>query len=164
MMRPGSRRCKNTCICQSPACETSCHLVVARRRRRIASRSSLTHTDDPMMPTMRQRLAASVLVSTCWVANAATFNETPATFNPRVDSFNYVKREVNIAMRDGVKLHTLILIPRGAARAPMLLTRTPYGASNRISVGNSSHLSAFIDSTDVADDAVVNGGYIRVVQ
>ena len=67
-------------------------------------------------------------------------------------------------MRDGVKLHTLVLIPRGAARAPMLLTRTPYGATNRTSTNNSAHLSALIDSTDVADDAVVNGGYIRVSQ
>src|SRR3984893_14327595 len=97
-------------------------------------------------------------------AAGGNLNETPASFSPRVDSFDYVKREVMVPMRDGVKLQTLILIPRGAARAPMLLTRTPYGATNRISTGNSAHLSAFIDSTDVADDAVVNGGYIRVVQ
>src|SRR6202041_786702 len=29
---------------------------------------------------------------------------------------------------------------------------------------SSAHLSALIDSTDVADDAVVNGGYIRAMQ
>jgi hypothetical protein len=130
---------------------------------------------------MVMRLAVSVFVSACWLAlscwpavpgtaaaapaeAAENLSETPATFNPRVDSFDYVKREVMIPMRDGVKLHTLILIPRGAARAPMLLTRTPYGAANRISAGNSAHLSAFIGSTDVADDAVVSGGYIRVLQ
>jgi putative CocE/NonD family hydrolase len=91
-------------------------------------------------------------------------NETPATFTPRVDTYDYVKREVMIPMRDGVKLETLILVPRGAHRAPILLTRTPYGATERITKSPSAHLAALIDSTDVADDAVVNGGYIRVMQ
>jgi len=98
------------------------------------------------------------------MAGDATLSETPAAFTPRVDSFDYVKREVMIPMRDGVKLNTVILIPRGAHRAPILLTRTPYGATARIEKNTSAHLAALIDSTDVADDAVVNGGYIRVVQ
>ena len=33
-----------------------------------------------------------------------------------------------IPMRDGVKLHTVILVPREAKGAPILLTRTPYDA------------------------------------
>jgi putative CocE/NonD family hydrolase len=90
--------------------------------------------------------------------------ETPAVFVPRVDTFDYVKREVMIPMRDGVKLQTVILIPRGAHQAPILLSRTPYGATDRIGKGPSAHLSALLDSNDVADDAVVNGGYIRVMQ
>jgi putative CocE/NonD family hydrolase len=91
-------------------------------------------------------------------------SETPASFVPRVDTFDYVERQVMISMRDGVQLKTVILIPRGAHRAPILLTRTPYGATDRISKTGSAHLSALIDSNDVADDAVVNGGYIRVLQ
>jgi len=91
-------------------------------------------------------------------------SETPTTFVPRVDTFDYIKREVMIPMRDGVKLKTIIIIPRGAHRAPILLTRTPYGALDRMVKNNSSHLSALIDSSDVADDAVVNGGYIRATQ
>src|ERR1700729_291044 len=91
-------------------------------------------------------------------------SEMPATFVPRVEGFDYTKREEMIPMRDGVKLKTVILIPRGAHRAPILLTRTPYGATERIIKSPSAHLSALIDSTDVADDAVVNGGYIRVMQ
>src|SRR5271155_923888 len=98
------------------------------------------------------------------IAGSTLPSDTPASFAPRVDTFDYVKREVMIPMRDGVKLQTLILIPRGAERAPILLTRTPYGATDRIAAQASAHLSALIDSTDVADDAVVNGGYIRVVQ
>jgi hypothetical protein len=91
-------------------------------------------------------------------------SETPATFTPRDESFDYDKREVMIAMRDGVRLHTVILIPRGAQRAPILLTRTPYGAMDRIAKNMSAHLAALIDEADVADDAVANGGYIRVMQ
>jgi uncharacterized protein len=91
-------------------------------------------------------------------------NETPATFIPRVESFDYTKREVMIPMRDGVKLQTVILIPRGAHRAPILLSRTPYGATSRIAKNASAHLNALLDSNDVADEAVLNGGYIRVEQ
>ena len=58
-------------------------------------------------------------------------SETPATFTPSTEQFDYVKREFMIPMRDGVKLKTFILIPKGAKNAPMLLTRTPYDAGNR---------------------------------
>ena len=91
-------------------------------------------------------------------------SESPATFTPRVESFDYTTRVVMIPMRDGVKLKTVLLIPRGARRAPILLTRTPYGATSRIAKGPSAHLAALIDDNDAADDAVLNGGYIRVVQ
>jgi putative CocE/NonD family hydrolase len=98
------------------------------------------------------------------ISGDAGQSETPATFVPRVDSFDYVKREVMIPMRDGVKLQTVILIPRGAARAPILLTRTPYGAVARIAQNTSAHLAAVLDGSDVVDDAVLHGNYIRVIQ
>ena len=91
-------------------------------------------------------------------------SESPAAFVPRVETFDYVKREVMIPMRDGVKLQTVILIPHGARRAPILLSRTPYGASARIAGHSSAHLSELMANNDVADAAVLNGGYIRVVQ
>jgi hypothetical protein len=91
-------------------------------------------------------------------------SEIPQVFTPSVATFDYVKREAMIPMRDGVRLYTLILIPRGAYRAPILLSRTPYSAADRITQNASAHLTALIDSSDVADDAVVAGGYIRVLQ
>ena len=108
--------------------------------------------------------ALLLLTGTGAIAADTLPSETPAAFVPRVDTFDYVKREVMIPMRDGVRLKTLILIPRGAQRAPILLTRTPYGATERITKNNSAHLAALIGNSDVADDAVVNGGYIRVMQ
>src|SRR5271170_7614581 len=67
-------------------------------------------------------------------------SETPATLQPATASFDYVRREEMIAMRDGVKLHTVILVPRGAKGAPILLTRTPYSANVLTTHTQSSHL------------------------
>ncbi|MGB8603230.1 MAG: CocE/NonD family hydrolase [Rhizomicrobium sp.] len=44
--------------------------------------------------------------------------------------YNYVRREVNIPMRDGVTLHTVIIVPNGAKNLPILLERTPYNADS----------------------------------
>ena len=59
-------------------------------------------------------------------------------------TFDYVKRDVMIPMRDGVKLHTVIVVPKGAAHAPILLTRTPYNASVLTGQANSAHLGSCI--------------------
>ncbi len=99
------------------------------------------------------------------VAPAASLpSETPAEFHPVTDSFDYVKRDVMIPMRDGVKLHTVIVIPKGAKNAPMLLTRTPYNASAQVNHAASPHLGPILDGYDNALEVIVKGGYIRVVQ
>ena len=79
-------------------------------------------------------------------------------------SFDYVKRDVMIPMRDGVKLHTVIVIPKGAKSAPILLTRTPYNASALLSHAQSSHLGPILNGYDNAVEVIVEGGYIRVMQ
>ena len=84
--------------------------------------------------------------------------------SPSTDSFDYVKRDVMIPMRDGVKLHTVIVIPKGAKHAPILLTRTPYNASAQVSHADSSHHGPILDGYDNAVEVIVDGGYIRVVQ
>jgi len=91
-------------------------------------------------------------------------SETPAKFVPANDSFDHVRREVEIPMRDGVKLHTVILVPRGAKGAPILLTRTPYDADDLTSHAHSAHLGSNLFGYDNATDVIVEGGYIRVVQ
>src|ERR1700743_111541 len=95
---------------------------------------------------------------------AATLaNETPDHFTVKNDSWDYVRRDVMIPMRDGTKLFTVILTPKGASRAPIILSRTPYGAASRFSKNTSAHLADVIDS-DPARDATLDGGYIRVIQ
>ncbi|MFZ0735492.1 MAG: CocE/NonD family hydrolase [Candidatus Acidiferrales bacterium] len=91
-------------------------------------------------------------------------SETPEKIVPVTDSFDYIRREVMIAMRDGVKLHTVILVPKGAKNAPILLTRTPYDANALTSHAQSSHLGPILNGYDNATDVIVEGGYIRVVQ
>ena len=91
-------------------------------------------------------------------------NETPDKFTPTNDGFDYVRREVMIPMRDGVKLHTVILVPKGANRSPILLTRTPYNATELTTHIKSSHLGPSLYGYDNATDVIVEGGYIRVVQ
>jgi hypothetical protein len=91
-------------------------------------------------------------------------SETPDKFVPVTDSFDYVKREVMIPMRDGVKLHTVIMIPRGAKNAPILLTRTPYSASGQVSHASSAHLGPILEGYDNAEEVIVEDGYIRVIQ
>lgn len=91
-------------------------------------------------------------------------SETPADFKPVTEGFDHVRRDVMIPMRDGVKLHTVILVPRGANGAPILFTRTPYDATALTTHTQSSHLGASLHGYDNATDVVVEGGYIRVVQ
>src|SRR6185295_8139948 len=96
-----------------------------------------------MNSVRRLSIKAALLLVSAWVLGALATaqtpqqtptlpNETPAKFEPTNDGFDYVRREVMIPMRDGVKLHTVILVPKGALGkkdAPILLTRTPYNAS-----------------------------------
>jgi len=91
-------------------------------------------------------------------------SETPATFNPPTYGMDYARREVMIPMRDGVKLHTVILVPTGAKRAGILLTRTPYSATALTTNSQSTHLGPTLWGYDNATETIVNGGYIRVVQ
>jgi putative CocE/NonD family hydrolase len=91
-------------------------------------------------------------------------SEIPAKFKPAHGSFDYVRRKEMIPMRDGVKLHTVIMVPKGAKNAPILLTRTPYDADKLTSHAESSHLGPVLQGYDNAVDVILDGGYIRVVQ
>jgi uncharacterized protein len=98
------------------------------------------------------------------VSAASLPNETPAKFDPPTADLDYVRRDVMIPMRDGVRLHTVILVPKGATRTPILLTRTPYNATQLTSHAPSAHLGTALWGYDNATEVIVEGGYIRVVQ
>jgi len=87
--------------------------------------------------------------------------DIPKTFKVPQDSYDYVKREVMIPMRDGVKLFTSVVVPKGAKNAPILLTRTPYNATGRTERFHSGRMLATLPQ---GDDVFVTDGYIRVFQ
>jgi uncharacterized protein len=87
--------------------------------------------------------------------------DIPAKFEVPTRDADYERREVMIPMRDGVKLHTFIVVPKGAKRAPIMLTRTPYDASKRTQKTPSNSMTVALG---VGDDSIVAGGYIRVYQ
>jgi putative CocE/NonD family hydrolase len=91
-------------------------------------------------------------------------SETPAQVQPATTGFDYERREAMVPMRDGVKLHVVILVPNGAKGAPILLTRTPYSADALTTNKVSSHLGPTLYGYDNATDVIVEGGYIRVVE
>ena len=91
-------------------------------------------------------------------------SETPQSFQQSTVGMDYDRREVMIAMRDGVKLHTVILVPKAAKHAGILMTRTPYDANVLTQNAYSVHLATALYGYDNAVEALIPGGYIRVVQ
>jgi putative CocE/NonD family hydrolase len=104
-------------------------------------------------------LACGPSVTIAEPASAAP-SDIPASFTSRTEDFDYVVREEMIPMRDGVKLKTVILVPKGAKQAPILLERTPYNATNVLKI-RSPRLAAIVARTV---DGPVAAGYILVYQ
>jgi hypothetical protein len=88
-------------------------------------------------------------------------SDIPADFKAPTSDYNYIKRVQMIPMRDGVKLYTVIVTPKGAAHAPILLTRTPYNAKERAARSESPYM---LDILPLSDAVFVKAGYIRVFQ
>jgi putative CocE/NonD family hydrolase len=99
----------------------------------------------------------SLLIAPVLVAQS----EIPPDFSPVTEAFDHERREVMVPMRDGVKLHTVILIPKGSAPAPIILTRTPYSADKPTKQASSPHVAMTLP---VADEPLLRAGYIRVYQ
>jgi len=117
--------------------------------------------------TIARRVAPAALLGLALAALSAPAQTAPMT--PDIPAhveqpqtfFNYTRRVVMIPMRDGVKLYTVILIPKGAKNLPMVLTRTPYDAAGRAERELSPYLR---DTLPMGDDVFANGNYIRVWQ
>jgi putative CocE/NonD family hydrolase len=88
-------------------------------------------------------------------------NDIPKKFVAKIADQDYTKRIEMIPMRDDVKLHTVILMPKGARNAPIVMTRTPYNATKRAQRSVSRSLQATLP---LCDEEFVKAGYIRVWQ
>lgn len=92
---------------------------------------------------------------------STTAADIPKKFSAPVSGYDYVKREAMIPMRDGIKLYTVIVVPKGAKNAPILLTRTPYNAAKRLARHDSPYM---LSVAPQGDEVFVKDGYIRVFQ
>ena len=108
------------------------------------------------MTIYRHIFAVAVVVTLTALPNHAqtksTVSDIPATFTAPKSDYDYTKRVEMIPMRDGVKLYTVIVIPKGAKHAPILLTRTPYNAAGRTARTESPHM---LDELPQGDDVFV---------
>jgi hypothetical protein len=106
--------------------------------------------------------ALALVISTLGALAARAQTDIPGEFERATERFDHVRREVMIPMRDGVKLFTVIMIPKHArGPKPIVLTRTPYSAAKATTRSSSPDMAV---SLPLADEPLVRGGYIRVYQ
>jgi len=91
-------------------------------------------------------------------------SEIPANFQPASAGFDYTRTVVQVPMRDGVKLNTVIIVPNCAKHSGILLTRTPYDADAMTSKNASGHLGPMLEGYDNATDIILADCYVRIVQ
>jgi hypothetical protein len=99
------------------------------------------------------------------VAAVPKGGDIPQRFSPPRADFQYVRREVHIPMRDGVKLYAVLIIPRGAGQVgkfPIMLDRTPYSADKSTQRGGFGPWPENILSPLYAE--LVRAGYIVAVE
>jgi uncharacterized protein len=113
------------------------------------------------MTHLKLILAAALLAIGLPLTAQPLGGDIPAHFTLPTAAYDYERREVMIPMRDGVRLHTVIVLPRGAHDLPILLTRTPYNASARAARSASPHM---LGALPQGDEIFVQDGYIRVFQ
>jgi putative CocE/NonD family hydrolase len=94
-------------------------------------------------------------------AASALAGDIPAKFEELTSLNDFEKREAMIPMRDGVKLYTVIVIPKGASHAPIILNRTPYSAAKFAKRVPSQHVAIALPS---AFAELALAGYIIVSQ
>ena len=115
----------------------------------------------------RQVLAVALcgsLASAGWAVaepEPAGGGDIPAKFAAVTTLFDFEKREAMIPMRDGVKLFTEIIIPKGSVRAPIILDRTPYSAAKFVTRLPSSRAALALP---LAYGELAAAGYIIAVQ
>ena len=91
---------------------------------------------------------------------ATQVSEIPDKFVMPEAEKDYLRRTEMIPTRDGVRLYTVIIIPKGAKDAPIVLSRTPNNAT-RLFSNNDPSMAGLVPSADIE---FARAGYIRVYQ
>src|SRR5665213_4300271 len=111
----------------------------------------------------RTTLVLSLLACTsfAFAQEKPVANDLAPGFKAPARDSDFEKRVAMVPMRDGVKLYTVIVVPKGAKGAPILLTRTCYNAAARATRSDSPRM---IEALPLSDEVFVEAGYIRVYQ
>ena len=109
----------------------------------------------------RMAIVVAALLAATGASAQQLPSDIPASFVPASTSFDFTRRHVDIAMRDGVKLHAVILAMKDAHDAPILLDRTPYGAEEESSKAASAHGAMLVSP---ANAMLLRHGYILVFE
>jgi uncharacterized protein len=96
--------------------------------------------------------------------NKADGEKTELGFQLPAVERNYDRREVMVPMHDGVKLFTVIFVPKEAHGAPIMLTRTPYNAAGHVRNPSALPARTMSDELPLGDEGFAENGYIRVYQ
>jgi uncharacterized protein len=126
-----------------------------------------------MMTAAVRSALVLTLLCTAAVARAQTKQSAPMKigddqigheFRPPAVEYNYDRRVVMVPMHDGIKLFTIIFVPKGAHDAPIMLTRTPYNAAAHVRNHSGPPARTLMDELSLGDEGFVENGYIRVYQ
>jgi putative CocE/NonD family hydrolase len=93
---------------------------------------------------------------------SAYVSPAPSVSAPPFANSTYERRAVSIPMRDGVKLYTVLIIPKAPGKLPIMLDRTPYSADKRTGLGAASQQPETILSP--LDAELVRAGYILAIE
>jgi uncharacterized protein len=123
------------------------------------------------MKTFFARCVSFVVPSLLLTASAGMAQESPRVtpmtpdgvdkYEQTLPTADFIRREAMVPMRDGTKLYTAIVMKKGTANGPILLSRTPYDAHEQTHRVRSQRI---VDILEVMDAEFVEDGYIRVYQ
>ncbi|HEX2466523.1 MAG TPA: CocE/NonD family hydrolase, partial [Thermoanaerobaculia bacterium] len=87
---------------------------------------------------------------------ARTGSDIASGFEPPTEGWNYERRTAMIPMRDGVRLYTVMIVPKQHdGPMPIVITRTPYDADAQTSRGSSPDAAMTLG---VDDELLVRNG------
>jgi putative CocE/NonD family hydrolase len=104
---------------------------------------------------------AAALLAPAAAQDAKFPSDIPAKLDKEMPQADFIRREVMVPMRDGVKLFTVIVMRKGTVHGPILLSRTPYNAGSSTKRNASTKITEILP---IMDAEFVNDGYIRVYQ
>lgn len=123
------------------------------------------------MKTFFTRFVLFVAPGLLFTASAGMAGEAPRAtpmtpdvvekYEQTLPTADFIRREVMVPMHDGTTLYTVIVMKKGTANGPILLSRTPYDAHGETHRVRSQRI---VDILEVMDADFVEDGYIRVYQ